>query len=159
LGLQPAPIEFSLPIFILAPLFHAGFSRRRLVPREPILGLSVESLALPSLISLNPDLSHVQASLVRGSEWLPILFVCADPIWIMCPIVFSSRAKDTVLHPHFTACGFPAHPACRGLQSSLGLFPVEHTSCSLGSSKGSILVHISCGFWCGLLQDLIPVYS
>jgi hypothetical protein len=25
LGLQPAPIEFSLSIFVLAPLFRAGF--------------------------------------------------------------------------------------------------------------------------------------
>jgi hypothetical protein len=46
------------------------------------------------------------------------------------------------MHPRFTAHGFPAHPAYRGLQSSLGLFLVEHTSCSLGSSKGSILVQI-----------------
>jgi hypothetical protein len=53
-GLQPVPIEFSLPIFVLAPLFRAGFSRRRLVPRELIFGLSVESLTLPSLISLDP---------------------------------------------------------------------------------------------------------
>jgi hypothetical protein len=64
-----------------------------------------------------------------------------------------------VLHPRFAARGFPAHPACRGLQSSLGLFPVEHTSCSLDSSKGSILVQISYGFWYGLLQDLVSVYS
>jgi hypothetical protein len=28
LGLQPAPIEFSLPIFVLVPLFRAGFSHR-----------------------------------------------------------------------------------------------------------------------------------
>jgi hypothetical protein len=80
LGLQPAPIEFSLPIFVLAPLFRAGFSRRRLVPREPIFGLSAESLALPSLISLDPDLSPVHASLVRWSEWLLIFFVCVDPV-------------------------------------------------------------------------------
>jgi hypothetical protein len=53
-----------------------------------ILGLSAESLTLPSLISLNLDLSPVQVSLVRWSEWLPILFVCADPIWILCPIIF-----------------------------------------------------------------------
>jgi hypothetical protein len=88
LGLQPAPIEFSLSIFVLAPLFHARFSRWRLVSREPILGLSVELLALPRLISLAPDLSPVHASLVRWSEWLPILFVCADPIWILCLIIF-----------------------------------------------------------------------
>jgi hypothetical protein len=43
---------------------------------------------LPSLISLDPDLSHVDTSLVRWSEWLPIHFVCADPIWILCPIIF-----------------------------------------------------------------------
>jgi hypothetical protein len=144
----------------LVPLFCAGFCRRQLVPREPIFGLSAESLTLPSLISLDPDLSPVHASLVRWSEWLLILFVCADPVWILCPIaIFASCAKDTVLHPRFSARGFLAYPACRGLQSSLGLFPVEHTSCSLGSSKRSILVQISCGFWCGLLQDLIPVYS
>jgi hypothetical protein len=59
-----------------------------LVPREPILGLSAESLALPSLISLDPNLSPIHASLVRWSEWLPILFVCADPVWILCPIIF-----------------------------------------------------------------------
>jgi hypothetical protein len=88
LGLQPTPIEFSLLIFILPPLFHVGFSHRRLVPREPILGLSAESLALPSLISLDLDLSPVHASLVRWSEWLPILFICADPVWILCPIIF-----------------------------------------------------------------------
>jgi hypothetical protein len=80
LGLQPASIEFSLLIFILAPLFRAGFSHRRLVPHEPILGLSAESLALPSLISLDPDLSPVHASLVRWSEWLLALFVCVDPV-------------------------------------------------------------------------------
>jgi hypothetical protein len=80
LGLQPTPIEFSLPIFVLAPLFRAGFSRRRLVPREPIFGLSAESLALSSLISLDPDLSPVHASLVCWSEWLLTLFVCVDPV-------------------------------------------------------------------------------
>jgi hypothetical protein len=69
----------------------------------------------PSLISLDPDVSPVHASLVLWSEWLPILFVCAEPVWILCSIIFLSRSKDTVLHPHFTACGFPAHPACRGL--------------------------------------------
>jgi hypothetical protein len=72
--------------------------------------------------------------------------------------LFLSGAKDMVLHPSFATRGFPAHPACRGLQSSLGLFLVEHTSCALGSSKGSILVQIFCGFCCGLLLDLVPVY-
>jgi hypothetical protein len=160
LGLQPAPIKFSLSIFILALLFRTRFSCQRLVLHELIFGLSAESLALPSLIPLDPDLSPVHVSLVRWSGWLPILFVCVDPVWILCPIAFfSSRAKDIVLHPRFAARGFPAHPTRRGLQSSLVLFPVEHMSCSLGSSKGSILVQISCGFWCGLLQDLVPVYS
>jgi hypothetical protein len=140
-GLQPVPIEFSLPIFVLAPLFRAGFSRRRLVPRELIFGLSVESLTLPSLISLDP------------------LCLCRPRLHPVPDRFFLSHAKDAVLHPRFTARGFPANPACRGLQSSLGLFPVEHTSCSLGSSKGSILVQILCGFWCGLLQDLVLVYS
>jgi hypothetical protein len=79
---------FSLLIFVLVPLFRAGFFRWRLVPREPILGLSTESLALPSLISLDPNLSPIHASLVCWSEWLPILFVCTDPVWILCPIIF-----------------------------------------------------------------------
>jgi hypothetical protein len=82
------PIEFSLSIFVLAPLFRTRFSHWRLVLRELILGLSAKSLALPRLISLAPDLSPVHASLVRWSEWLPILFVCADPVWILCPIAF-----------------------------------------------------------------------
>jgi hypothetical protein len=157
LGLQPAPIEFSLSIFVLAPLFHARFSRWRLVSREPILGLSAESLSLPRLISLAPDLSPVHASLVRWSEWLPILFVCADPVWILCPIAFFRPVPRTRFCIHV----LPLVDFLLTLlvMVSLGLFPVEHMGCSLDSSKWSILVQISYGFWCGLLQDLVSVYS
>jgi hypothetical protein len=139
-------------------VFPADFHFGAAVPHWifPIFGLSAESLALPSLISLDLDLSPVHASLVRWSVWLPILFIYARSHLDLVPDrLFLSRAKDTFLHPRFAARGFPAHPACRGLQSSVGLFQVEYTSCSLGSSKGSILVQISCG----LLHDLVPVYS
>jgi hypothetical protein len=108
LGLQHASIEFSPPIFILALLFHAGFSRRRLVPHEPILGLSAESLALLSLISLDPDLSPVHMSLMRWSEWLPILFVCADPVWILCPIISfvscQGHGSASMFHRSWISC-------------------------------------------------------
>jgi hypothetical protein len=149
-------IEFSLPIFILALLFHAGFSHRRLVSREPIFW------PLRRVTHFAESYFHRSGFVCYPREPSVLIGVAPDPLHLrrsrldpMPDRLFSSRAKDTVLHPRFAARGFPAHSACRGLQSSLSLFPVEHMSCSLGSSKGSILVQISCG----LLQDLVPVYS
>jgi hypothetical protein len=146
LGLQPAPIEFSLPIFILVPLFHAGFSRWRLVPREPILGLSAELLALPSLISLDPDLSPVHASLVPWSEWLLILFVCADPIWILCLIIFFRPVPRTRFCIHVS-------PLMDFLLTLLAVVSRARSICFQWSTRDVLSVLQKGQFWCRFPVD------
>jgi hypothetical protein len=129
-----------------------------LVPRELILGLSIESLALPSLISLDPDLSPVHVSLVRWSEWLPILFICADPVWILFPIIFfvpcQGHNSPSTFHRSWISCS-PCLPWSPELARSISsgaheLFSQFFKRVNFGANFLWILVWIVAGSHPGL---------